>query len=150
MGKKVYAIVHDGKYVLLGSGGASGKPPEKRPGLHLPGGTLESKDPLDDALREIKQEMGITPATKGQVRSFATNDPDMKQVQFFVFKVESVQALVNNFKRPAITNPFDEPFEAVVAVSLGEAADHPGLNVHGRTDWFAMGIRHALDEGMLN
>jgi 8-oxo-dGTP pyrophosphatase MutT (NUDIX family) len=70
MPAKAYLILHDGANVLVGAGcNVQATPaatrPAYRPGIHLPGGSIDNQDGVDNlwpfkaALREFVQETGI-------------------------------------------------------------------------------------------
>jgi len=157
---KVYAIIHDGTKVLVGSGGNSGDPPTLRGGYHLPGGTynpnskiISEKNPKNAAERELKEEtgiqtIGVTAFTKAFNLKCQIPGGGEEEVMFVVAKVKSVDALSQNFQRPAVTNVHDEPFTSLIALLISDR-NNANFSAAHRTEWFKAGLTYAYQNDFL-
>jgi 8-oxo-dGTP pyrophosphatase MutT (NUDIX family) len=148
---KVYIMVHDSTDVLIGQGGASGKYLNLRQGYHLPGGTYDpSKEtPQEAAVRELKEETGISLGVSKVSEPFTSTADGLEGVTFVVAKVASVSDLVSSFTRPTVTNFYDEPFTSLLALSKDNCWDNPSFASKYWTDWFRDGLWLANDKGLL-
>ncbi|HEU5137452.1 MAG TPA: NUDIX domain-containing protein [Steroidobacteraceae bacterium] len=147
MPSKIYGIITDKKYIVVGTGGKSGRNPKPRSGHHLPGGTVEEgQQPELQLITEIKEETGLDVAVHVK-DSFKPEGLD--NVSFNVITVESVPDLVKERKRPEVKNQRDEPFEEVSPVLIGEALVKGYFNAKDMTDWFEIGLQYAFETGRL-
>ena len=142
--QKAYVIVTDGKNILVGTGGKSGKKKSKRKGFHLPGGTVdEDEDSRETVERELLEEMGIEMKSikkEEKIEECSTNN-----AKFFIVKCTNLDELAKNFKRPDVTNEYDEPFEGVEVKTI----DGSIFNQEDWTDWFGEGVEQAKKEKLL-
>jgi 8-oxo-dGTP pyrophosphatase MutT (NUDIX family) len=165
---KAYIIIHDGKNVLVGTGGRSGNPPKQREGYHLPGGTVlplpdpptdkppgwielgkkqpgRDVSPSDTVERELEEETGIKLGPQNMVGGMFKLKGD-DDVTILMAKVPDVKAYVDKFQQPTITNQHDEPFDSLVALPIGEWGD-PNFSTKYSTNWFGTAIYTAWNEG---
>lgn len=146
--QKVYVIVHDGEFLLVGSGGTSGKNLNERKGLHLPGGSKNDNEGDEvTASRELEEETGIKLEIPQGTQSVKV--PDIGDAVFVVVKVDNVDELVGKFVRPNAPTPQDEPFKALHSKSLKECIDKDLFCTDDLTDWFKLGLLAANKQGLL-
>ena len=145
---KIYAIIHDGLKVLVGSGGRSGDPPALRSGLHLPGGRREVGETNSAAvIREVLEETGIVLAADKARHDFDLV-LDGTQVYFIVFQIDSVEDAIVGRTIPDVINVHDEPFEAVQTLAIAGCYQDPGFSQEHWTDWFGEGLFRAIEREM--
>ena len=149
---KVYVIIHDSTDVLVcgggNVGGKRGKAPKERQGSHLPGGTYTG-DALAGAKRELGEETGFGWDDLGVTETTTISPPQLSDfgVQFRKVKVSNVKQLVEDFKRPSVVNPRDEPFTTVKALPIENCwAAENGFSAAYGTDWFADGLQAAFHD----
>jgi 8-oxo-dGTP pyrophosphatase MutT (NUDIX family) len=146
---KVYAIIRGNGDILVGSGGRSGRRRRMRTGYHLPGGTIDpGEQPLYAAIREVREETGITLSPQDGITSFQLLLND-QEVHFVVFEVASVSDEINSRIIPPIINRYDEPFSALHSLGFGECINNRNFSSAHHTDWFARGLLYAYQNKML-
>ncbi|USA45202.1 NUDIX domain-containing protein [Acinetobacter sp. C26M] len=144
MPNKAYLIVYDGKNILIGQGGKSGSKKVERQGYHLPGGSFET-DPINAVIRELKEETGID-LNKSQIEEEAIQISDSGfTINFYIANVDSVETLVDDFERPDVTNPYDEPFESLLSLISKNSWENENFCAKFNTDWFKLGLTAAKD-----
>jgi 8-oxo-dGTP pyrophosphatase MutT (NUDIX family) len=138
---KAYLIVHDGGYVLVGTGGWSGG--YQRGGYHLPGGTIDGEETAQEAAwRELEEETGIDPTQVGLRRESYIRYAQMPNVTFVVARVANVGDLVENFEEPDIdVDDYDDtPFTGLVSLPSANCWTNGNFSEKYRTDWFRKGL----------
>lgn len=147
---KVYLILTDGENVLVAEGGRSGKPQTPRRGYHLPGGRVEKSDKsyMETLQRELKEETGLSLRDPVQMGS-EINPATTYGAKFIIVKTDSILDLVKMFNapdypsRPAIKNPYDEPFTNLVCLPLANCWKNENFNEKYYTDYFGIGLEEA-------
>ena len=71
-----------------------------------------------------------------------------EEVMFVVAKVKSVDALSQNFQRPAVTNVHDEPFTSLIALLISDR-NNANFSAAHRTEWFKAGLTYAYQNDFL-
>jgi 8-oxo-dGTP pyrophosphatase MutT (NUDIX family) len=151
MPDKAYAIIHDGKTLLVAGGGKSGATPAQRRGSHFPGGTVPQKTPpWQQVNTEITEETGLPVSVTSKTPSFTILKPPKTVLHFLVVHVDSVDALVQQFQRPKVLDAYDEPFESVLAVPIEDALAPGFFNGQDYTDWFGDGLKQARALNLLS
>lgn len=150
MPNKAYAIIHDGASLLVARGGKSGSTPVQRSGNHLPGGTVpQNTSPWQQVAQEVAEETGFAVTVNPNTSNFTIAKPPSTTLRFFVIQVGSVAALVQQFHRPNVVDPHDEPFESVHAIAI-DACLAPGFfKAQDFTDWFKDGLQRAQELHLL-
>lgn len=153
---KVYGVFYTKTgNVIFGVGGESGNPPEKRSGLHLPGGGISRKKDQHESNASVLSKLKVELVEElgshgGQLLECVENNPEIQHYKLHGHAVYFVFVEISLLFPPGLSqavdwaacgsiNKFDTPFEQLEFLHVSDV-----LTKFGDEDWPKTALEHLV------